>query len=271
MSTVEVPTLTSSHALDPDAIASFQANGHVHVPGLASADDVAAFRPLIAACVERHAFDKRPIEERDTYGKAFLQTFNLWRRDDAVARFTLAPRFARVAAALLGVERVRLYHDQALYKEPHGGHTPWHQDQYYWPLGTESTITMWMPLVDVTPASGPMTFGDGTHRLGFLGSHSISDESDAVFDRAVAERKIPLTTYSHVAAGDATFHQGWTLHRAGANETDEMREVMTVIYFADGTRVGPADSPAHQLDLRVWLPGCAPGDLAASAINPVID
>ena len=64
-----------------------------------------------------------------------------------------APRFAEVAARLLGVEGVRLYHDQGLFKEPGGGPTPWHQDGYYWPLDTERTITLWMPLVDVPPRS----------------------------------------------------------------------------------------------------------------------
>ena len=58
---------------------------------------------------------------------------NLWAVDDAVKQFTLAKRFAKIAADLLGVDKVRLYHDQALYKEPGGGFTPWHQDQYYWP------------------------------------------------------------------------------------------------------------------------------------------
>ena len=36
---------------------------------------------------------------------------------------------------------VRLYHDQALFKEAGGGITPWHQDQHYWPLDTDRTIT----------------------------------------------------------------------------------------------------------------------------------
>ena len=33
-------------------------------------------------------------------------------------RFTLARRFAKIAADLMGVEGVRIYHDQALFKEP---------------------------------------------------------------------------------------------------------------------------------------------------------
>jgi hypothetical protein len=49
-----------------------------------------------------------------------------------------------------------------------------------------------------------------------------------------------------------------------------MREVMTVIYFADGTRVGPADNANRKNDLADWLPGCQPGGPAASELNPLL-
>jgi hypothetical protein len=73
-----------------------------------------------------------------------------------------------------------------------------------------------------------------------------------------------------MAAGDATFHSGWTLHSAPGNHSDTMREVMTVIYFPDGTRVLEPDNGNRAADLRAWLPGCKPGDLAASYLTPVI-
>ena len=86
-----------------------------------------------------------------------------------MARFVLARRFAKIAAELMGVQGVRIYHDQALFKEPHGGPTPWHQDQYYWPLKTDKFVTMWMPLTDITAEMGPITFANGSQKLGYLG------------------------------------------------------------------------------------------------------
>jgi ectoine hydroxylase-related dioxygenase (phytanoyl-CoA dioxygenase family) len=71
-------------------------------------------------------------------------------------------------------------------------------------------------------------------------------------------------------AGDATFHAGWTLHGAAANPTPLLREVMTVIYFAEGTRVVDEPSQVQAHDLRAWLPGCVPGGIAASEINPLL-
>jgi ectoine hydroxylase-related dioxygenase (phytanoyl-CoA dioxygenase family) len=260
-----LPSLTSPYALTGHDRDAFGRDGHVVLRSVASSDEVAAYRSAIKAGVERFNTETRPLEERDTYGKAFLQVPNLWRHDDAVARFVLGARFATIAAELLGVEAVRLYHDQALFKEPGGGPTPWHQDGFYWPLDTDRTITMWMPLVDV-PAG--MEWVSGSHLQGDLGRFEISDESEAHFRRVISERNLPVAAAGSLRAGDATFHAGWALHRAPGNDTDVMREVMTVIWFADGTRVGPADTAPRQNDLRTWLPGLQPGDLAASVLNP---
>ena len=73
-----------------------------------------------------------------------------------------------------------------------------------------------------------------------------------------------------MAAGDASFHYGWTLHGAPGNATDRLREAMTIIYYADGTRVGPVDNANRRDDLDRWLPGLRPGELAASELNPVL-
>ena len=143
---------------------------------MCSGEEVEAYRDLISGAARKFNTETRPLEERDTYGRAFLQVMNLWERDEAVKRFTLARRMAKIAADLMGVNGVRIYHDQALFKEPGGGPTPWHQDQYYWPLDTDSTITMWMPLVDVPQEVGSMTFGSRSHELGYLGELAISDK-----------------------------------------------------------------------------------------------
>jgi ectoine hydroxylase-related dioxygenase (phytanoyl-CoA dioxygenase family) len=265
----ELPDLDSVVAADPAAIAQFAASGHTVVRGLASADEVAAYRPSLVAAAESRRFERRPLSERDTYGKAFLQMMNIWTVDEAARRFVCARRFAKVAADLLGVDGVRLYHDQALFKEPGGGPTPWHQDQVYWPLDTPSTITMWMPIVDIPPEVGSMTFVAGSHRIGDVGAGQISDESNEAISQLISTRGLTLETHGALAAGDATFHAGWTLHSAGANPTGAMREVVTVIYYADGARVSEPTA-RQRFDLQLWLTGLAPGDLAASDEHPVL-
>lgn len=196
---------------------------------------------------------------------------NLWRRDEEVRQFVFNAEFARAAAALLGVERVRIYHDQALFKEPNGGFTPWHQDQYYWPLDTDKTITMWMPLVDITPEMGMLTFASGSHADGRVGSLKISDESEAAYGNYIEKKRFPIVRAESMSAGDATFHRGWTIHSAGENTSaDKLREVMTVIYFADGARVAVPRNDNQVADLEAWLGGRKPGDIADSEMNPAL-
>lgn len=269
MSTPTLPVLDAPYSVDRSAIDTFRLDGHVLLRGLASPDEAAVFRDEIARPVQRFARAAPPLSERSTYGKAFLQVMNLWREDPAVARFVFGKRFAAAAAALLGADRVRLYHDQALFKEPGGGHTPWHQDAVYWPIDGTRCITMWMPLVDITPDMGIMTFATGTNH-GPLGDAVISDDSETHFDALIARDAIALSTPVAMAAGDATFHGGWTLHKAGGNQSAQQRDVMTVIYFADGLTVREPVNDAQRRDLDTWLPGMTPGDNASSELNPLL-
>lgn len=265
-----LPDLSGPYPLEDISVVRYRRDGHVFLPGVLSIGEAVAYRPAIQDAALRFNTERRPVEERDTYGKAFLQVMNLWTHDDAVRRFSLARRMGRIAAELMGVDAVRIYHDQALFKEPGGGPTPWHQDQYYWPLDTSHTITLWMPMAPIKAGIGPMTFASGSQHLGYLGEFKISDESDAIFEKMIHDRGLPLSSPEDMQPGDATFHSGWTLHSAPGNPTQTMREVMTVIYFADGTRILPPDNPNREADLRTWLPGLKPGGLAASALNPIV-
>ena len=268
---MNLPDLSQDYPLSAEQIADYRGNGHILLRGVASPREMAAYGPAIVETAMRYNTEHRSLEERTTYGKAFLQIMNLWTHHDAVRRFVLARRFAKTAAELMGVGGVRLYHDQALFKEAGGGLTPWHQDQFYWPLETDQTITMWMPLVDVTSEMGVMQFASGSHTSGHLGEFPISDQSQQVFEEFIAERGFQLSRPQGLAAGDATFHSGWTLHTAFPNTTGTLRKVMTIIYYPDGTRiVDPVVGDNRQNDLAAWLPGCKPGELAASPLNPVI-
>ena len=265
-----LPDLSDAVTISEACRHELRKRGHTVVRGLAAPAEVAAYRPAIVDAGPHGRYDHRPLAERDTYGKAFVQMVNLWRHDRRVQAFVHARRFAKAAADLLGVDAIRLYHDQALFKEPGGGITPWHQDQFYWPLDTSHTITLWMPLVPIDAVRGPMRFASGSHRLGNLGDFPIGDASEESFGRIVREHGLEPSDHAPFAAGDATFHGGWTLHSAPPNRSDRMREVMTIIYYADGARIGPLDHPARRFDRDVWLRGCEAGELAAGPLNPVL-
>jgi ectoine hydroxylase-related dioxygenase (phytanoyl-CoA dioxygenase family) len=266
-SPAEVPP--PEYPLSLSRIASYRDRGHILLRSVASPDEVDRVLPAIDRILDEMAA-KGDVQGRiDDYSSLFRQITNVWRLSVEARAFVCAERFARIAAELMGVEGVRLYHDQALYKPAGGKPTPWHQDQLYWPLETEHTITMWMPLVDLTRDMGTMRFATGSHREGSLSDTSISEESDRVFQRLVSQRHWEIVS-DDLQRGDATFHAGWTVHSAHPNTSARVRKVLTVIYVEDGVRIAQPANKFRQADLEVFLPGCRPGDIAASPLNPLL-
>ena len=206
--------LDEQYALTNEQVAQYQRDGHILLEDVLDAVYIPPYKEAIEQTVAERNKETRALKDRDTYGKAFLQTTNLWEHNGLVKEYVTAKRFAGIAARLMGVARARLYHDQALFKEAGGGITPWHQDQHYWPLATNNTITMWMTLADIDADMGTLRFASGSHVEGYLGDIPISDESEAQLRAFVEQKGFKLGQADVMKAGSATFHSGWTLHSA---------------------------------------------------------
>lgn len=263
-------SLSTLYPITDGMKAEYDERGYILLRDVCPASELAPYADAIRDTALKHSNETRPIEERDTYGKAFLQVINLWRMDPVVAEFVAAKRFAQIAADLLGVKGVRLYHDQALFKEPNGGPTPWHQDQFYWPLDGVKTVTMWMPLVPVTADMMAMKFVPGTHQNGPITMMDISDDSEKFFAGHIAENQLLMHQIQEMMPGDATFHCGWTLHGAPGNATERMREVMTIIFYEDGAIISEPTNDFRKNDLKTFFPGASPGSPAATELNPLL-
>jgi len=246
----------------------FRRDGFVRLKAVLTAEEIARYGEAITRLTLALAKQQRPLEERSTYGKAFLQVTNLWEHDGAARAFVFGKRLARIAAALLEVEGVRLYHDQALVKEPGGGITPAHADQYYWPLASDRAVTAWVPLHPVPREMGPIGFYAGSQRFEFGRDLQISDASERRVGAAMEKQGFPLVD-DPFELGEVSFHLGWTFHRAGANRTASPRSAMTIIYMDRDMRL--AEPSAGQLaDCEAFCPGVAVGELIASPKNPVL-
>ena len=115
--TGRLPALTKPFPLAEEQVAAYRRDGHVLLRGVASREEIAAFRPAIAEAVEALARRHRPQGRFDDYGRLFTQVTNHWRLSETARGFVFARRSADIAARLMGVPAVRLYHDQALFKE----------------------------------------------------------------------------------------------------------------------------------------------------------
>lgn len=264
------PLLDEPYVLDDAARRRFREDGFVRLPGVFDTATLDHFEREITALTlahDRHA--GVPLEGRDTYGKAFIQVGNLWRLGEEARRLTFSRRLARIAAELLDTRGVRLWHDQALYKEPSGGFTPWHADQQYWPMASGLCATAWIPLHAVPLEQGPLSFGRGSHLKRIGRDLEISDESERVIREAVSREGI-VEVAEPFAAGDVSFHLGWTLHRAGPNTTTAPRKVHTVIFMDIDMRLAEPRNANQAADHQAWTPSTRVGEIMDDPLNPVL-
>ena len=261
--------LQEPFTLSSEQINFFKKNGYIKLKNVFTPETIACLNETISEEVKRLNTQHLPLEERDTYGKAFLQIMNIWTKSDAVKKIVFSKRLAKIATDLLDVDGVRLYHDQALYKEPGGGITPWHADQYYWPLASDSTVTVWIPLQETPLEMGPLEFSSQSFKLTTGRDKEIGDESQQILRETLAREG-----FEHVVepfeVGEISFHKGWLFHRAGANNTDKMRSVMTMIYMDKNMVLKQPENKNQVVDWETWCPGAEIGKQIDTPINPVL-
>lgn len=266
--------LDQDYELTPEQIAGYRADGFISLPDVFTGEMLEQLRDVVAAAVEterdRDWMGQGTVQiprTKTAYEQIFIQKVNLWTRHADVRPFVLSRRLGNLAARLSG-RPVRVWHDQALFKEPRtGAKTPWHQDAVYWPhVEKRDQLSVWIALRDATIANGCMSFLPGTHALGALPPVNLADPRDLL-----AQASTPATTpvTCPLKAGSATFHNGLTFHCAGPNTSDAMREALAIIYMPDETIF---DGGRHPVTDPLKETGLAAGDgLAGEAFPAVSD
>ena len=261
--------LQEDYSLTEEQIAFYHKHRYIKLKHVLDNETLAYFNAIISCKVNELNEEDIPLENRSTYGKAFLQLFNLWTKDEEIKSLIFSKRLAKIASDLMQVDGVRLYHDQALFKEAGGGITPWHADQHYWPLTTDKTITAWIPLQETPLDMGPLEFSAGSHEILEGRELSISDDSEIQI-----EKRLKVTDFKHIIepfdAGEISFHSGWVFHRAGANTTDQIRKVMTIIYMDKDMVLKKPSNDGQQNDWETWCPGAKIGEVINTPLNPVL-
>lgn len=261
--------INESYSISQKDINFYRNNGFIKLKNVFNQEEIDYLNVVITNEVNTLNKQVLSMEQRDTYGKAFLQIMNIWKNSEIVKEIVFGKKLAKIASELMEVNGVRLYHDQALYKEPSGGHTPWHADQYYWPLASDKTVTAWIPLQNTPIEWGPLEYSAGSDQLLDGRDKEISDESQQFLENALKTKG-----YLHVIEpfdiGEVSFHKGWLYHRAGPNKSNEMRKVMTIIYMDKDMKLKAPENKNQQNDWDTWCPGAIIGETVNSLLNPIL-
>ncbi len=255
--------LDAPYALLPQAVEAFRREGYVKLGEVCSPGSLLLLRRSLDALFAR-ALAGVPAMR-------FPSLEMMWTIDPVARAFVLSRRLARLAAELLGVDAVRLYHDNALSKLPGCGRTPWHYDAHHYPIASESVVTVWVPLQPTPRSMGPLAFAKGIEtwrRVADLPFSKFDDSYDRGIAEALRDAGVALDD-GPFELGEVSFHHTRSLHTAGPNRTGLARMALATTYLADGARL--VDSPTLiSGDFEKFMPGVAPGAPIASRLNPIL-
>ena len=227
----------------------YRENGYLVVEALLDGEELEKWRAALAEGVARHfSINARHNQGRsDHYEDVFVQCVNLWKTSEEIKQLVTDPRLGRLAAALAGVDSVRLYHDHALVKEPWAHPTNWHVDNAMDPFHSRQSIMLWVALDDATLQNGCMYFLPGTHRCSRFDVTGNLNETriDGLLADYPEWRAIEPVA-AEVQAGGAVFINGMTAHAAGPNMTVHPRRALAMLFMPAGAVYNgrPAALPA---------------------------
>ena len=116
---------------------------------------------------------------------------------------------------------------------------------------------------------GPIAFAEGSHKFEKGREFKISYESEKKIKKSFLKEKFSYFE-EPFNVGDVSFHYGWTFHRAGKNQTSQIREVMTIIYMDIDMRLKTPENENQKKDRNSWCPGIEIGQIINSSQNPIL-
>eukprot|EP00041_Stephanoeca_diplocostata_P016686 m.329735 g.329735 ORF g.329735 m.329735 type:complete len:365 (-) comp20450_c1_seq16:1517-2611(-) len=187
----ERPMLTAQEVVSVSHVRKLWDVGHVTIPGMLTPKVVSLLSPSIEstgmAIVNECARCDSPNDitdhicrgcdrtrETSMVEKSFHKARNLHRVSDVCAAVANSRYLHTIAAKLLNVSRVQLYHDALFIKESGDKESGWHQDSAATPLDTVKIVTIWIALNNIAASAGPLIFAEGSHRRFFAHSCFLS-------------------------------------------------------------------------------------------------
>jgi ectoine hydroxylase-related dioxygenase (phytanoyl-CoA dioxygenase family) len=244
-------------------IEDYRNNGFLVVEDFLTTEELAHWRDVVEAASAQVRLEQSGRNSE----MVFTQRMHLRRTSPAVQHLIQNEDIGRLVSELEGVDGVRLYLDQALVKEPYGAPTQYHLDIPWWSFTSPHACTLWVALDDSTLENGCLYFIPGSHQRRLTAVGDLGPALGALFAAhpEAAARPFP----SPLRAGGCSFHNGHTIHGAGANMTPGRRRAMTTAFM-------PADARFNgRRDVQVlgddYLDTLTKGDqLENDDLNPVV-
>ncbi|HEY4323956.1 MAG TPA: phytanoyl-CoA dioxygenase family protein, partial [Mucilaginibacter sp.] len=234
-----------NYQVDENQVQFFQKKGFLVIQDFLSADELEHWRATVMNAVRNRNGQKMPDKDLKTgeadginedaayFGKVFDQLLNLWQTDERVKELMFDKRIGEMAAQLAGVDGIRIWHDQALFKRPWANPTSWHLDTPFWSFSDSKALSIWIALDDATLENGCLFFIPGSNHETSFENKGIGKNMDGIFE--VYPQFIKTNPVAApMKAGSCSFHNGLTIHGANANMTSGFRRAMTCAYMPDG-------------------------------------
>ena len=231
--------------LSKSQIQTYQQDGYLLIENFLTTDELLAWRQSVTEAIEQRNGRKMPGSEtkigeddginkdNDYYSKVFDQMLNLWQTDNKMKQLMLDQRIGEMVATLAGWDGTRIWHDQALIKRPWANPTSWHLDTPFWSFSDRRALSIWIALDDATLENGCLYFIPGTYHKTTFDNPGIGKNMDAIFEfypQFIKSKSVAVP----MKAGSCSFHNGLTIHGAGANMTNGFRRAMACAYMPDG-------------------------------------
>ena len=221
-------------------IEAYQRDGAVLIKGL-FADHVDQIR----AGIERNMAEPGPYAAENLKageGGRFFDDYCNWTRIPEFAEVIRNSPAGEVAADLMQSDRVQVFHDHVLVKEPGTSKpTPWHQDAPYYFVEGQQTVSFWSPVDPVTDATLRCVAGSHNWEKPVLPTRWLNEDKfypdeDAYMPVPDPDAEGMTVLEWQMEPGDAVAFNYGVLHGARGNTSTTRRRAFSLRLVGDDAR-----------------------------------
>ncbi len=228
--------------LTPEQVASFWQDGYLLSDGFLDTAEVAHLKECYMATVDRLVGEdalenvQSGNDSDEDYQVYQIRTAHL---QHPIFRMLINDnRLLDMVECLIGPD-IRLIHYQGLYKPAgSGGEVGWHQDNHYFNVAENRTVTFWLALDEITVENGCMWYLPRQHAKPCEHEQLWDPSEKKGFYFAISEIEESGAVPAELQSGGFAIHHCLMPHRSLKNGTDRPRRGIAM-HFMDAKMPDP--------------------------------